>query len=76
MTARLSPAQQRVVGAMRDGSWLVIDETAREIETDAGRVDPRTVRALEQRGVIEMDGVPYAGQTRYLLAAAYRGGES
>lgn len=83
MTPRLSPAQRRVVDAMRDGAVLCIDHgrywlwwTA-EVTGALGFTEPvngNTGWSLVSRGIVEWErgGTGY----RCTLAPAYRDGEA
>ena len=87
MTARLSPAQQRVVDAMRDGATLRLVSTwmtepqmqwwelVRPRAFGGRRQRTPTVEALLRMGVVVHDTSTASGAT-YVLAPDYRGGEA
>lgn len=88
MTARLSPAQQRVVDAMRDGAdlqrtgtivwarWNMIEEDDYlGCEYDRGEVSSADVETLATAGVIVAPPRDPWHHVVYVLAPAYQGGE-
>lgn len=81
MSARLTPAQRRVVDAMRGGAVLRVHShnlTEQSWWLDDAPIGEHLARTLRRSDVIERAAMPMAPSTwrRYVLAPAYQGGEA
>lgn len=78
MADRLTPAQQQVVDAMRDGAELCRNAVDRRFflwwsqERHRGKVHAAVARNLIRRGVVVAEAHPFGGPGRLVLAPAYR----